>query len=284
MNELLFQIFPEKLPRQLSLELTTECNFACPFCYCLWHEFPELGENILTTRQWKSVIAFAAEHGVNDFLFTGGEALLFPGLKELIIFAREKVPDGTLSLFTNGSLMTEEMFFFFKEKQVKLATSLQGLRSYGTMTGSDKTFHSLLELLAFGRQNKWKLDVSITVTQKNREEICDIFAAAALSGAKTILLGPMMPEGRGRNHLELTLSREEWLAVKEDIRKMKNCGIPYSFCDEMLCECREQPESLVRRFGDPDFKPCPAGQEFGVVSPNGTFRKCLHYWNQRKEL
>ena len=266
-------------PQHLSLELTPECNFACPYCYCLWHEFPELRENPLTLEQWKSIVSSAVEQGVKEFLFTGGEALLFSGLRELIAFTREKLPAGNLSLFTNGSLMTEEMFFFCKEKKVKLATSLQGLRSYGRMTGTDRTFHSQLELLAFGRQNRWKFDVSITVTQENRNEICDIFAAAALSGAENIMLGAMMPEGRGRNHPELALNRSEWGSVKELIRNMKNCGVSYSFCDEILCECRKQPEELIRQFGNPDFKPCPAGKEFGVISPNGIYRKCLHYWN-----
>lgn len=276
----LSQTFPAELPRHLTLELTTDCNYACPYCYCLWHEFPELAHTRLSADQWKELISFAAERNVKDFLFTGGEALLFPGLRALISFARNKIPEGTLSLFTNGSLMTEEFFFFCKENKVKLATSLQGLRSYGAMTGTDRTFHTLLELLAFGRQNNWKLDVSMTVTQKNMYEICDMFAAAALSGAGSIQLGAMMPEGRGKKHLELTLNRNEWETVKENIRKMKNCGVPYSFCDEMLCECRVQPPELIKRFGDPEFKPCAAGKEFGVIGPDGTYRKCLHHWEQ----
>ena len=235
----------------------------------------------LTTEEWIEVISYIAEQGVNDLLFTGGEALLFPGIRELITHARAIMPDGKLSLFTNGSLMTEEMFLFCKEKKVYLSTSLQGLQSYGAMTGTERTFQPLLELLAFGRQNKWKVSVSITVTQANRNEVCNIFAAAALSGAESIQLGAMMPEGRGRQHLELTLSRAEWELVKEEIREMKNCGVSYSFCDEILCECRVQPEELLERFQNPDSKPCPAGETFGVIGPDGTFRKCLHYWDKK---
>lgn len=279
MKPSVLQNIPEQFPEHLTMELTPECNFACPYCYCLWHEFPELGKNPVAAEQWKQIIAFAADKGVRDILFTGGEVLLFPGIRDVISFARETLPAGTLSLFTNGSLMTEEIFLFCKEKKVKVAVSLQGLRSYGKMTGTGRTFHPLLELLAFGAENEWKLDVSITVTRENREEICDVFAAAALSGAETILLGAMMPEGRGKDHLELALSRSEWMDVKESIRNMKNCGVPYSFCDEMLCECRKQPESLIRRFGNPDFKPCPAGTAFGVIGPNGIYRKCLHCWD-----
>ena len=282
MKKLPLSNLPEKLPCQLMLELTAACNYNCPYCYCLWHEFPELGKGELTLEQWKDVISYAAEQGVNDLLFTGGEALLFPGLKELISTAREQIPEGTLSLFTNGSLMTEELFLFCKKNKVHISTSLQGLNSYGAMTGTDRTYQSVLELLAFGRQNKWHVSVSITVTQANKSEICNIFAAAALSGAKSIQLGAMMPEGRGRQHVDLTLSRAEWESVKQEIREMKNCGVSYSFCDELLCECRTQPEELLEKFRNPDFKPCPAEKEFGVIGPNGIFRKCLHYWSNEK--
>ena len=28
----------------MTLELTAKCNFRCPYCYCVWHERPELAK------------------------------------------------------------------------------------------------------------------------------------------------------------------------------------------------------------------------------------------------
>ena len=43
--------------------------------------------------------------------------------------------------------------------------------------------------------------------------------AAALSGASRIQMGAMMAEGRGREHLDLMLTREEW-----EIFAFSRCG------------------------------------------------------------
>ena len=70
----------DRLPKQLIFELTAKCNYRCPFCYCLWHEFPSLGAPELDTSGWKAVLDRCAESGVEDILFSGGEALLRPDL------------------------------------------------------------------------------------------------------------------------------------------------------------------------------------------------------------
>ncbi len=103
-----------------------------------------------------------------------------------------------------------------------------------------------------------------------------MFAAAALSGASLIQLGAMMAEGRGKRHLDLMISRAEWEAVKDEIRKLPNVGVPYSFADEFICTCRDQPSELLSAWADPKAKRCPAGRSFGVVGPDGTYRICLH--------
>lgn len=264
------------LPRQLTLELTAKCNFRCPYCYCVWHEDPALAKPALDLAGWCRVLDRCAADGVDDLLFTGGEVLLFKDLLKLLAYAQKVLPGARLALFTNGSRMTEPLLRRFRKQGVYLTTSLQGLRTYQEMTGTRRSFKRQLALIARAAELKWPFAVSITITKANRDEAADLYAAAALSGASSILVAAMMAEGRGRDHLDLMLTRREWERVKREIRALPSTGVPYSFADELICTCRPQPKSLLRRFADPNRTPCPAGRAFGVISPNGTFRACLH--------
>ena len=265
-----------RYPRHLTLELTAKCNFRCPYCYCVWHEFPALGRPELDVDGWLRVLDKCAADGVKDILFTGGEALLRKDLFEIVDTARARLPDATFSLFTNASRLTAPLIDSFKERRVSLATSLQGLRTYGEMTGTRRKFNRLLSVLTTASEHEWPMAVSMTITKANCDEAADMFVAAALSGASRIQMGAMMAEGRGREHLDLMLTREEWERVKASIRELPDAHVPYSFCDEFICACRTQPEDFLRKWSDPHHKPCPAGRDFGVVGPTGKFRACLH--------
>ena len=199
----------------MTLELTAKCNFRCPYCYCVWHEFPELGRPELTTDKWRQVLAKCAADDVDDLLFTGGEALLRKDLMKIINAAKKLLPKAHLTLFTNASRLTESLVRTFRRKGVSLATSLQGLSTYGEMTGTKRKFNRLLAVLALADELKWPMSVSMTITRANLHEATDMFVAAALSGAASIQVGAMMAEGRGRHHFELMLTRREWEGVKE---------------------------------------------------------------------
>ena len=227
-----------RYPRHITLELTAKCNFRCPYCYCVWHEYPALAKPELDSDGWKAILDKCAADGVEDILFTGGEVLLRGDLFELVNYARRVLPQARLSLFTNASRLDEKLIRRFKRMRVHLATSLQGLATYGAMTGTPRSYKRLLAVVARAAELKWPIAVSMTVTKANIHEAEDMFVAAALSGASTIQVGPVILGGRAAANQELMISRDEW--------EEKN------------------------------RKPCPAGKSFGVIGPNGLYRTCLH--------
>ena len=83
-----------RFPHHMTLELTAKCNFRCLYCYCVWHERPELAKPELDAAGWKRVLDKCAADGVDEILFTGGEALLRKDLFEIIDYARHASSSG----------------------------------------------------------------------------------------------------------------------------------------------------------------------------------------------
>ena len=266
-----------RFPRQLTLELTAKCNFRCPYCYCLWHEYPTLAKPELDAAAWRTILDMCAADGVNDLLFTGGEVLLRSDLFEILGHARRILPKARLSLFTNASRLDETLIKKFKRRRIHLATSLQGLVTYGAMTGTRRSYRRILAVIARAAELKWPMAVSMTITKANLAEAADMFAAAALSGAQAIQVGPVIWGGRAAACPSLMISRGAWEEVKCRIRALPDAHVPYTFCDEFICSCRaDTPRPLLEKWADKNRAPCPAGQAFGVVGPNGLYRTCLH--------
>lgn len=194
-----------RYPRHVTLELTAKCNFRCPYCYCVWHEYPALAKPELDAAGWKTILDKCAADGVEDILFTGGEALLRRDLFKILSYARRVLP------------------------------------------------------------------------KANFGEAADMFVAAALSGASTIQVGPVILGGRAAANQALMISRDEWEEVKRRIRSLPDAHVSYTFCDEFICSCRaDTPKPLLEKWEEKNRKPCPAGKSFGVIGPNGLYRTCLH--------
>ena len=261
----------------MTLELTAKCNFRCPYCYCHRNVASDSTAKELDTAGWKAVLNRCAADGVKDILFTGGEALLRPDLFDIINHAKRVVPAAQLALFTNASRLTEMLIRKFKRLRIHIATSLQGLSTFSAMTGTRRNCDRILATIARAAELKWPIAVSMTITKANKDEALDMFAAAAVMGAESIQIGPVMAEGRALEHPELMITRKEWAQVKNRIRTLHDSHVPYSFCDEFICACRDDmPSTLRRKWLDPKPTPCAAGKDFGVIGVDGRYRKCLH--------
>ena len=145
------------------------------------------------------------------------------------------------------------------------------------MTGTRRSYRRLLAVIAKASELKWPIAVSMTITRANLREASDMFAAAALSGARAIQVGPVILGGRVASNPSLMISRAAWEGVKRRIRALPDARVPYTFCDEFICSCRaDTPRPLHDKWEDKGRTPCPAGKSFGVIGPNGLYRTCLH--------
>ena len=75
----------------LRISLTDKCNLRC--IYCMPSDVDDEDEHInngLSIDEYKFVIKSMASVGIKKLRFTGGEPTLYPGLNELIRFAKNE--------------------------------------------------------------------------------------------------------------------------------------------------------------------------------------------------
>ncbi|MEA2625673.1 MAG: hypothetical protein QOD06_1718 [Candidatus Binatota bacterium] len=111
----------------LWLEITSKCNLVCVHCYTSsTPHLPLFGA--MTMADWRRVLEDGRALGCERVEFIGGEPTLHPGLPDLLDHA------GTLGypfieLYTNGTVMTEELLAALVRNRVGIEFSIYGDRS-----------------------------------------------------------------------------------------------------------------------------------------------------------
>jgi len=96
------------IPEEIMIELEPQCNFKCQFCFNKM-SFAAMGRNMerLSKSYVKRIINSAKKAKIKTVRFTGGEPLIYPGIIELMKYAKRKGMEVRLN--TNGSLVDIEM-------------------------------------------------------------------------------------------------------------------------------------------------------------------------------
>ena len=261
-------------PKKALLELTYNCNQACPFCYCVWLARPELYHEELSIDDWKRVVALIVEHGTRQITFSGGEPLLKRGGEEVVASARSLSSELKLTLFTNGTLVDERTFDVLLRCDCEFATTFPGVRRLDRLTGRDARYSNAAAVIKAASERGLRVGASVPVSTLNLRDLRTTLSAACLAGANAITVGPVLPEGRATFNPEFALNDKQFESAKKKAEQVDalfgNCSI--NFVTERACSCsvKENNYRFVRT------GTCPAGRTFFAVSPGGYFRQCLH--------
>lgn len=131
-----------KLPRICGgfLNLTQKCNLACKYCFVCQQP------KEMTYKTAKDAVDFYAKNAVLEarepgVTFFGGEPMLKYEeiVKPLVKYIRATYGDYSISITTNGTLLNEEVYEFFKENDVGMLLSLDGMEE---IQNHNRPYHS----------------------------------------------------------------------------------------------------------------------------------------------
>lgn len=101
------------------IEITNQCNMRCIHCY---DEANEHNSVYMSMDDFQHVIDELYKFGIKNIQLIGGEPLILQNIKEMIFYAKQKME--SITIFTNGSLINDELARLFLENKIKIAVSV----------------------------------------------------------------------------------------------------------------------------------------------------------------
>lgn len=194
----------------LWLELTSKCNNRCLHCYATCGPLIET-EDCVPHERWLSLIAEASQSGATAIQLIGGEPLMYPKWRDLVIKARESGFE-FIEIFTNATLVDDTCINFFKENDVSIATTIYSdcsdIHDKVTLNkGSfDKTITAIRKILSA----QVPLRIASIIMKANENEAQKIMDLCKELGVEVTPPDVVRPTGRGddKNMLPAAYSKQ----------------------------------------------------------------------------
>jgi len=264
----------------LQVEITGRCNERCVHCY-----HPEFrDERHMEDNVVIDLIDQLAEMNALEMSFTGGEALLHPGLPSFLRHARKK--DMYISLLTNATLLTSEMIAVLKEVNVGfLNISLYSLDAQAhdaitRVSGSCQRTKCAIEKLV---ESDVRLQINCPVMKENLSTFGDVLQWGESIGVKVNCdLSLMARTDFSTSNLTHRLNIDDCgSAINTIIKHDNNYRALISGCRNSKRVGAESPvcgvgNSMMCVSANGDFYPCPG---FKYVVGNALRDRVADVWH-----
>jgi radical SAM protein with 4Fe4S-binding SPASM domain len=166
----------KRLPLGGTIEVTRRCPLRCIHCY---NNLP-LGDRTalaaeLTVEEHRRILDEMAEAGCLWLLYTGGEIFARDDFLDIYAYAKQK--GFIITLFTNGTLITEEVADFLAEwRPFAVEVSLYGRtrQTYERVTGVAGSFRRCMRGIQLLRDRGLTMKLKTMVLTVNRHEIWEL--------------------------------------------------------------------------------------------------------------
>ena len=256
-----------------NIEITARCNNNCRHCYInLPAADKKAQENELTLGEIERIANEAVSLGAVWCLITGGEPFLRKDFFDIYLMLKKK---GLLvSVFTNGTLITEKHIEFFKKyppRDIEITVYGVTKETYERVTRVPGSFDAFMKGLNLLLENNIKVRFKAMVLRSNVHELSDISSFCRQRTKDYFRFDPFLHLRFDRNPARneeikserllpeeiATIERKDqgrFEVLKKNCNKLINQGPPHVNCNHL-------------------FR-CGAGNGSFAVSYDGFFRLC----------
>lgn len=180
----------------LWLELTSSCNNTCLHCYAT--SGPCSNNDCVPHERWLLLISEARKEGATAIQLIGGEPLLYPRWRELVIKAHEEGYK-FIEVFTNATLIDDACIDFFKQYKVNIATTIYAgsAEIHDKVTRNPGSFEKTLAAIKKLKSVNIPLRVASIIMKANELEPDNIMTLCTKLGVEARVPDVVRPTGRG---------------------------------------------------------------------------------------
>lgn len=219
-----------KNKRSICWNITSRCNEKCEFCYRI------LTDKENSIEKNRKILELLTKLSVNKISWTGGEALLYPNLLELLKIAKS---NGIINnILTNGKILSKEKILELEQyvDYITLSYDSENDETYEKM-GRGKTHgKKIIEILDFIQNNNIdiKIKINTLVSKLNIEEIENIGKTLTKYKIERWKLFKFIPLRNKSIHNsdKFIISNKEFYNTVSKIKKLYGNKININECNE----------------------------------------------------
>jgi radical SAM protein with 4Fe4S-binding SPASM domain len=200
------------IPKIISWNTTFKCNLNCSHCYLNAQDKAKKEE--LTTNQGKSLIDQIAKVSKPILILSGGEPLLRDDIFELATYALQKGLRVTMG--TNGTLIDDAVAKKLLDVGIrKVAISLDSSEPviHNNLRGTQDAWQKAVEGIKACIRNGIGVQVNVTVTQQNYEDIDNVVSFSKSLGVRDFHVFFLVPTGRGKTISDISPAMYESMVI-----------------------------------------------------------------------
>jgi radical SAM protein with 4Fe4S-binding SPASM domain len=253
-------------PISAFIQLTPQCNNACPGCSNLFFDRNSGRENVppsLRPDEWKRIL-LKLKPFVTRLRITGGEPTLYPALEEVLsAIAELQIP---FALFTNGRWKEpKRLLAFLKENQFfrGMLVSLHGAtpEAHEAFSGIPGSFEETVDSIKLALGAGIGIHTNTVITRQNYDQIEKVYNFARTLGVPEIVIARYV----GKAVSDIDHTADQLKHAVRTVEKMirKGAHVKHNGC-------------IPKCFVQSGAYGCAAAYTFFTIDPWGNIYPCNH--------